>query len=158
MIVYFSLMIIYFHSWSYNLCIPFKHDLHCASFCGLDSVFKRKRREKRAQRRSCSKGLQRLLYHPIRKCTIRCENTKIYVGLSFEVVLFFYCRKLCTLEIVPVMLPVFWIVYLQLKERIISPINYPSFSIWLFAYSQDRTLSRSNTSTGSYNSPAARFS
>ena len=27
-----------------------------------------------------------------------------------------------------------------------------------YAYSQDRTLSRSNVSTGSYNSPAAQFS
>ena len=31
-------------------------------------------------------------------------------------------RKLCT-EIVPLILPVFWIIYFQLEERIISPNN-----------------------------------
>ena len=43
-----------------NLCNPFKHHLRCASLYGVDFVFKRERREKRAQRRSCLKGLQRL--------------------------------------------------------------------------------------------------
>ena len=40
-----------------NLCTPFKHDFRCSSLCGVDFVFKR---EKRAQRRSCLKGSQRL--------------------------------------------------------------------------------------------------
>ena len=45
-----------------NLCNPFKHHLRCASLYGVDFIFKRERREKRAQGRSCLKGLQRL-YH-----------------------------------------------------------------------------------------------
>ena len=111
----------------YNLCNPFKHDLRCASLCGVDFVFKRERREKRAQRRSCLKGLQRLLYRPIRKGTIRSQNTKIYVWVSFEIVLLFNFRKLFTLEIVPLILPVFWIIDFELKERIISSINRKVF-------------------------------
>ena len=30
----------------YNLCNPFKHDLRCASLCGVEFVFKKDRREK----------------------------------------------------------------------------------------------------------------
>ena len=41
-----------------NLCNPFNLDLRCASLCGVELVFK-KRRERRAQRRSGLKGLQR---------------------------------------------------------------------------------------------------
>ena len=68
-------------------------------------------------------------------------------------------RKLCALEILPLIFSVFWIVDFQLKERLISPINRKVFVYdCTYAYSQDRTLSRSNASTGSYNSPAARFS
>ena len=121
-----------------------------APLCGVDFVFKRERREKRAQRRSCLKGLQRLQ---------RFGLTKIYVWVSFEIVILFNWRKLCTLKIVPLILPVFWIVDFQLKERLISPINRKVFVYdCTYAYSQDRTLSRSNASTGSYNSPAAQFS
>ena len=39
---------------------------------------------------------------------------------------FFNFRKLCTLEIVPLILQVFWVDF-QLKERIISPINREVF-------------------------------
>ena len=46
--------------------------------------------------------------------------------MSFEIVIFFNFRKLCTLEIVPLILQVFWIDF-QLKERIISPINREEF-------------------------------
>ena len=41
----------------YNLCTPFKHDIRCASLCG---VVTKERREKRAQRESCLKGVQSL--------------------------------------------------------------------------------------------------
>ena len=47
--------------------------------------------------------------------------------MSFEIVILFNWRKLCTLKIVPLILPVFWIVDFQLKERIISPINRKVF-------------------------------
>ena len=43
-----------------NLCTPFKHDIRCASLCGVEFVVTKKRREKRAQRESCLKGVQRL--------------------------------------------------------------------------------------------------
>ena len=43
-----------------NLCTPFKHDIHCASLCGVEFVVTKERREKRAQRESCFKGVQRL--------------------------------------------------------------------------------------------------
>ena len=46
----------------YNLCNPFKHDLRCASICGVEFVFPKERREKRAQRRSWLKGLQSVTY------------------------------------------------------------------------------------------------
>ena len=46
-------------SQTYNLCNPFNPDLHCASYCGIEFVFK-KDGEKRAQWRSGLKGLQRL--------------------------------------------------------------------------------------------------
>ena len=42
------------------LCNPFNPDLRCTSLCGVYFVFKGHRREKRAQRRSGLKGLQRL--------------------------------------------------------------------------------------------------
>ena len=45
---------------TYHLCNPFKYELRCASFCGVEFAFKREIREKRAQRRSYLKGLQRL--------------------------------------------------------------------------------------------------
>ena len=68
--------------------------------------------------------------------------------MYYEVVIKFYCRfrkdhlvyafttlylkdfkdpKLCALEIVPLIFPVFWIVYVQLKERIMSPNNRKLF-------------------------------
>ena len=43
-----------------NLCTPFKHDIRCASLCGVEFVVTKKRTEKRAQRESCLKGVQRL--------------------------------------------------------------------------------------------------
>ena len=43
------------------LCDPFNPDLRCAPLCGVEFVFKKERREKRTQRRSGLKGLQRLL-------------------------------------------------------------------------------------------------
>ena len=43
-----------------NLCTPFKHDIRCASLCGVEFVVTKERREKRAQRESCLKGVQRL--------------------------------------------------------------------------------------------------
>ena len=33
-----------------NLCTPFKHDIRCASLCGVEFVVTKERREKRAQR------------------------------------------------------------------------------------------------------------
>ena len=44
----------------YNLCTPFKHDIRRASLCGFEFVVTMERREKRAQRESCLKGVQRL--------------------------------------------------------------------------------------------------
>ena len=44
----------------YNLCTPFKHDIHCASLCGVEFVVTKESREKRAQRESCLKGVERL--------------------------------------------------------------------------------------------------
>ena len=41
-----------------NLCTPFKHDIRCASLCGVEFVVTK---EKRAQRESCLKGVLRLL-------------------------------------------------------------------------------------------------
>ena len=43
-----------------NLCTPFKYDIRCASFCGVEFVVTKERREKRAQRESYLKGVQRL--------------------------------------------------------------------------------------------------
>ena len=43
-----------------NLCTPFKHDIRCTSLCGVEFVVTKERREKRAQRESCLKGVQRL--------------------------------------------------------------------------------------------------
>ena len=43
-----------------NLCTPIKHDIHCASLCGVEFLVTKERREKRAQRESCLKGVQRL--------------------------------------------------------------------------------------------------
>ena len=45
---------------TFNLCTPFKYDIRCASLCGVDFVVTKKRREKRAQRKSYLKGVQRL--------------------------------------------------------------------------------------------------
>ena len=45
----------------YNLCTPFKHDIRCASLCGVEFVITKERREKRAQRESCLKGVRALL-------------------------------------------------------------------------------------------------
>ena len=45
-----------------NLCTPFKHDIHCASLCGVEFVVTKERREKRAQRESCLKGERSLHY------------------------------------------------------------------------------------------------
>ena len=45
----------------YKHCTPFKHDIRSASLCGVEFVVTKERREKRAQRKSCLKGLQRLL-------------------------------------------------------------------------------------------------
>ena len=50
----------------FNLCNPFNSDLRCASLCGVDFVFKKERREKRAQWRSYLKGFQRLY--------LRCDS------------------------------------------------------------------------------------
>ena len=47
--------------------------------------------------------------------------------MSFEIVLLFNFRKLFTLEIVPLILPVFWIIDFELKECIISSINRKVF-------------------------------
>ena len=44
----------------YNLCNPFKYDLRCASLCGVEFVVTKERREKRAQRESCLKGVRSL--------------------------------------------------------------------------------------------------
>ena len=44
----------------FNLYTPFKHDIRCASLCGVEFVVTKKKREKRAQRGSCLKGAQRL--------------------------------------------------------------------------------------------------
>ena len=46
----------------YNLCTPFKHDIRCASLCGVEFVVTKERREKRAQRESCLKGVRSLQY------------------------------------------------------------------------------------------------
>jgi len=43
-----------------NLCIPFKHDIRCASLCGVEFVVTKERMEKRAQRESCLKGVRSL--------------------------------------------------------------------------------------------------
>ena len=43
-----------------NLCTPFKHDIRCASLCGVKFVVTKERREKRAQRESCLKGVRSL--------------------------------------------------------------------------------------------------
>ena len=43
-----------------KLCTPFKHDIRCASLCGVEFVVTKERREKRAQRESCLKEVQRL--------------------------------------------------------------------------------------------------
>ena len=45
-----------------NLCTPFKHDIRCTSLCGVEFVVTKERREKRAQRESCLKGV-RSLHH-----------------------------------------------------------------------------------------------
>ena len=47
---------------SYNLCTPFKHDIRCASLCGVEFVVTKERREKRAQRESCLKGVNSLIF------------------------------------------------------------------------------------------------
>ena len=49
---------------SYNPCTPFKHDIRCASLCGVEFVFTKERREKRAQRESCLKGVRALHGQP----------------------------------------------------------------------------------------------
>ena len=46
-------------SWN-NLCTPFKHDIRCASLRGVEFVVTKERREKRAQRESCLKGVRSL--------------------------------------------------------------------------------------------------
>ena len=43
-----------------NLCTPFKHDIRCASLCGVEFVITKERRKKRAQRESCLKGVRSL--------------------------------------------------------------------------------------------------
>ena len=50
----------YFSNSNYNLCTPFKHDIRCASLCGVEFVVTKERREKRAQRESCLKGVRAL--------------------------------------------------------------------------------------------------
>ena len=50
-----------------NLCSPFKHDIRCASLCGVEFVVTKERREKRAQRESCLKGVRSLLRKLIRR-------------------------------------------------------------------------------------------
>ena len=65
---------------TYNLCTPFKHDIRCASLCGVEFVVTKKRREKRAQRESCLKGVQRLLYWANLRDKLRDEvqNASLY--------------------------------------------------------------------------------
>ena len=48
-----------------NQCAPFKYDIRCASLCGVEFVAIKERREKRAQRESYLKGVQRLYYNII---------------------------------------------------------------------------------------------
>ena len=43
-----------------NHCTPFKHDIRCGSLCGVEFVVTKERREKRAQRESCLKGVRSL--------------------------------------------------------------------------------------------------
>ena len=38
-------------------CTPFKHDIRSASLCGVEFLVTKERREKRAQRESCLKGV-----------------------------------------------------------------------------------------------------
>ena len=44
----------------YNLCTPFKHDIRCASLCGVKFVVTKERRGKRAQFESSLKGVRSL--------------------------------------------------------------------------------------------------
>ena len=44
----------------YNLYTPFKHDIRCASLCGVDFIVTKERRKKRAQRESRLKGVRSL--------------------------------------------------------------------------------------------------
>ena len=46
-----------------NLCYPFSPDVRCASLYGVEFVFTKERREKKAQRRSGLKRLKRLAVH-----------------------------------------------------------------------------------------------
>ena len=48
---------------TFNLCTPFKHNIHCASLCGVEFVVTKERREKRTQRESCLKRVQRVFLH-----------------------------------------------------------------------------------------------
>ena len=71
-----------------NLCYPFSPDVRCASLYGVEFVFTKERREKKAQRRSRLKGLQRLKLasvtniichcnqHRCRLCRLRFGNCK----------------------------------------------------------------------------------
>ena len=60
-----------------NLCTPFKYDIRCASLCGVEFVVTKERREKRAQRESYLKGVQRLLSkRSIERFSTQCDIGK----------------------------------------------------------------------------------
>ena len=65
-----------------NLCTPFKHDIRSASLCGVEFVVTKERREKRAQRESCLKGVWSLLY--LTPCQIRIFHDSVTEPIFFR--------------------------------------------------------------------------